>query len=43
MTNYSEHELYLRKVLSNSIASINPSDDAKKDARRTTALGKRRI
>lgn len=34
MTNYSEHELYLRKVLSNSIASMNPSDDAKKDARK---------
>ncbi len=34
MTNYSEHEFYLRKVLSNSIASINPSDDAIKDARK---------
>ena len=34
MTNYCEHELYLRKVLSSSIASVNPSDDAKKDARK---------
>ena len=37
MTNYSEHELYLRKVLSNSIASINPSDDAKKYARKLSS------
>lgn len=37
MTNYSEHEFYLRKVLSNSIASINPSDDAKKSARKLSS------
>ncbi len=34
MTGYSEHELYLRKVLSNSIGSLNPSEDAKKEARK---------
>ena len=34
MTDYSEHELYLRKVLSNSIGSLNPSEDAKKEARK---------
>ena len=34
MTGYSEHELYLKKVLSNSIGSLNPSEDAKKEARK---------
>ena len=34
MTDYSEHELYLKKVLSNSIGSLNPSEDAKKEARK---------
>ena len=34
MTDYSEHELYLRKVLSNSIGSLNPSEDAKKESRK---------
>ena len=34
MTNYDEHEMYLRRVLSNSISSSNPSEDAKKSARR---------
>ena len=34
MTDYNEHEMYLRKVLSNSIGSLNPSEDAKKAARK---------
>lgn len=34
MTDYSEHEMYLRKVLSNSIGSLNPSEEAKKTARK---------
>lgn len=34
MTNYDEHEMYLRRVLSNSISSLNPSEDAKKRARK---------
>lgn len=34
MTDYSEHESYLKKVLSNSIGSLNPSEDAKKEARK---------
>ena len=34
MTGYSEHELYLRKVLSNSIGSLNPSKKNKKEARK---------
>ena len=33
MTHYEEHEEYLRKVLSNSIGSQNPSENAKKKAR----------
>ena len=38
MTDYSEHELYLKKVLSNSIGSLNPSEDAKQKARRKSSL-----
>lgn len=34
MTDYSEHELYLQRVLSNSIGSSNPSDEAKNRARK---------
>ena len=34
MTDYSEHEMYLKKVLSNSIGSLNPSEEAKKEARK---------
>lgn len=34
MTDYSEHEMYLKKVLSNSIGSLNPSEDAKEEARK---------
>lgn len=37
MTNYDEHEMYLKRMLSNSIGSINPSDEAKKDARKLSA------
>ncbi|WP_295610723.1 ribonuclease H-like domain-containing protein [uncultured Methanobrevibacter sp.] len=34
MTDYTEHEMYLRRVLSNSIGSMNPSEEAKKTARK---------
>ncbi len=34
MTHYDEHEMYLRRVLSNSIGSQNPSETAKKKARK---------
>ena len=34
MTDYTEHEMYLRRVLSNSIGSMNPSKEAKKTARK---------
>ena len=34
MTQYDEHEEYLRRVLSNSIGSQNPSENAKKNARK---------
>ncbi len=34
MTDYTEHEMYLRRVLSNSIGSLNPSEEAKKTARK---------
>ena len=34
MTNYDEHEMYLKRVLSNSIGSQNPSEDTKKNARK---------
>ena len=34
MTGYDEHENYLRKVFSNSISSSNPSEEAKKAARK---------
>lgn len=34
MTDYSEHEMYLKRVLSNSIGSINPSENTKKNARK---------
>lgn len=34
MTDYSEHEMYLKKVLSNSISSLNPSQDCQKQARK---------
>lgn len=34
MTDYSEHEIYLKRVLSNSIGSLNPSEDAKRKARK---------
>jgi hypothetical protein len=34
MTDYTEHEMYLKRVLSNSIGSLNPSEDAKKTARK---------
>ncbi|WP_407377703.1 ribonuclease H-like domain-containing protein [Methanobrevibacter sp.] len=34
MTDYSEHEMYLKKMLSNSIGSLNPSQEAKNRARK---------
>ena len=34
MTDYTEHEMYLRRMLSNSIGSLNPSEEAKKTARK---------
>lgn len=34
MTDYNEHEMYLRRVLSNSIGSANPSEEAKNKARK---------
>ena len=34
MTQYDEHEKYLERMLANSIASENPSEDAKKRARK---------
>ena len=34
MTNYDEHEMYLQRVISNSIGSQNPSKKAKKEARK---------
>lgn len=34
MTQYEEHEMYLRRVLSNSIGSQNPSENTKKNARK---------
>ena len=34
MTGYDEMEMYLRKVLSNSISSANPSKEAKQKARK---------
>lgn len=34
MTDYSEHEMYLKKVLANSIGSLNPSEDTKRNARK---------
>lgn len=37
MTDYSEHEMYLKKVLSNSIGSLNPSEDAKNKARKLSS------
>ena len=37
MTQYEDHEDYLRRVLSNSIGSLNPSDDAKKRARKLSS------
>ena len=38
MTYDDEFEDYLRKVLSNSISSLNPSEDAKQKARRKSSL-----
>jgi len=37
MTEYDEHELYLKRVLSNSISSQNPSEDTKKKARKLSS------
>lgn len=34
MTDYNEHEMYLQRVLSNSIGSMNPSENTKKQARK---------
>lgn len=34
MTDYNEHEMYLQRVLSNSLGSLNPSEDCKKKARK---------
>ena len=37
MTGYDEHENYLKRVFSNSISSSNPSEEAKKAARKMSA------
>jgi len=37
MSQYEEHEMYLKRVLSNSISSQNPSEDTKRKARKLSS------